>query len=41
MTNKAIFLNADGALNVAMLKNGKLAAPTKLADLVMPDKDDK
>lgn len=34
---KAIFLDADGVLNDVIIKNGKPAAPTTLAELVIPD----
>jgi len=36
MTNKAIFLDADGVLNKAIIKNNKPAAPTSLAQLDIP-----
>jgi D-glycero-D-manno-heptose 1,7-bisphosphate phosphatase len=35
--NKAIFLDADGVLNIAIIKNGKPAAPTSLAEFKIPD----
>lgn len=34
---KAAFLDADGVLNTAMVINGKPAAPTTVADLVIPE----
>lgn len=37
MTNKAVFLDADGTLNKPILKNGKPEAPTMLAELEIPD----
>jgi D-glycero-D-manno-heptose 1,7-bisphosphate phosphatase len=37
MPNKAIFLDADGVLNTAIIKNGKPAAPISLAELKIPD----
>lgn len=37
MQNKAIFLDADGVLNMAIIKNGKPVAPTTLAELNIPD----
>jgi D-glycero-D-manno-heptose 1,7-bisphosphate phosphatase len=37
MSNKAIFLDADGVLNTAIIKNGKPVAPTTLAELNIPD----
>jgi D-glycero-D-manno-heptose 1,7-bisphosphate phosphatase len=37
MQNKAIFLDADGVLNVAIIKDGKPVAPTSLAELKIPD----
>jgi D-glycero-D-manno-heptose 1,7-bisphosphate phosphatase len=37
MTTKAIFLDADGVLNIAIIKDGKPAAPTSLAELKIPD----
>ena len=36
MQNKAIFLDSDGVLNVAPIVNGKPAAPSSLAELVIP-----
>lgn len=36
MTNKAIFLDADGVLNKAIIKNGKPAAPSSVAELEIP-----
>lgn len=37
MANRAIFLDADGVLNEAIIKAGKPAAPTSLAQLVIPE----
>jgi D-glycero-D-manno-heptose 1,7-bisphosphate phosphatase len=37
MTTKAIFLDADGGLNIAIIKDGKPVAPTSLAELKIPD----
>jgi D-glycero-D-manno-heptose 1,7-bisphosphate phosphatase len=37
MTTKAIFLDADGVLNIAIIKDGKPLAPTSLAELKIPD----
>ncbi|MEP6987695.1 MAG: HAD-IIIA family hydrolase [Chloroflexota bacterium] len=37
MTTKAIFLDADGVLNIAIIKDGKPVAPTSLAELKIPD----
>jgi D-glycero-D-manno-heptose 1,7-bisphosphate phosphatase len=37
MPNKAIFLDSDGVLNKAIIKTGKVVAPTSLAELVIPD----
>src|SRR5476651_897239 len=34
---KAIFLDSDGVLNTAIMKEGKPLAPTTLAELVIPD----
>jgi D-glycero-D-manno-heptose 1,7-bisphosphate phosphatase len=34
---KAIFLDSDGVLNKAIIKNGKPAAPTSLSELEIPD----
>jgi len=34
---KAIFLDSDGVLNTAIIKDGKPAAPTSLAELIIPD----
>ncbi len=36
MLNKAIFLDSDGVLNTVIMKEGKPAAPTTLAELVIP-----
>lgn len=36
MTIKAIFLDSDGVLNSAIIKNNKPVAPTKLAELEIP-----
>src|SRR5476651_2317258 len=36
MSNKAIFLDSDGVLNTALIKEGKHVAPTSLAELVIP-----
>ncbi len=36
MINKAIFLDSDGVLNTAIMKEGKPVAPTTLAELVIP-----
>lgn len=37
MSNKAIFLDSDGVLNNAIIKDGKPLAPTTLSELVIPD----
>jgi D-glycero-D-manno-heptose 1,7-bisphosphate phosphatase len=37
MTTKAIFLDADGVLNIAIIKDGKPVAPTSLTELKIPD----
>jgi histidinol phosphatase-like enzyme len=37
MTNKVIFLDSDGVLNTAIIKDGKPVAPTSLAEFVIPD----
>lgn len=37
MTTKAVFLDADGVLNKAIIKNKKPVAPTTLAELEIPD----
>lgn len=36
MSNKAIFLDSDGVLNKAIIKDGKPLAPTTLAELEIP-----
>ena len=36
MSNKAIFLDSDGVLNKALIKDGKPVAPTTLAELEIP-----
>ena len=36
MSKKAIFLDSDGVLNKAIIKNGKPAAPTTLSELEIP-----
>jgi D-glycero-D-manno-heptose 1,7-bisphosphate phosphatase len=36
MSNPAIFLDSDGVLNTAIMIDGKPAAPTSLAELVIP-----
>ena len=36
MANKAIFLDSDGVLNRAIIKDGKPLAPTSLAELEIP-----
>jgi D-glycero-D-manno-heptose 1,7-bisphosphate phosphatase len=36
MFNKAIFLDSDGVLNKAIIKDGKPVAPTTLAELEIP-----
>ncbi len=36
MTNKAIYLDSDGVLNTAIIKNGMPFAPTSLAELEIP-----
>ncbi|MFI4954781.1 MAG: D-glycero-alpha-D-manno-heptose-1,7-bisphosphate 7-phosphatase [Gammaproteobacteria bacterium] len=36
MSNKAIFLDSDGVLNTAIIKDGKPVAPTTLAELEIP-----
>jgi ribulose-phosphate 3-epimerase len=36
MSNKAIFLDSDGVLNTALLKEGKPVAPTTLVELEIP-----
>jgi D-glycero-D-manno-heptose 1,7-bisphosphate phosphatase len=37
MVNKAIFLDSDGVLNTAIMKQGKPVAPTNLTELEIPD----
>lgn len=37
MKTKAIFLDSDGVLNTAIIKDGKPVAPTSLAELEIPD----
>jgi D-glycero-D-manno-heptose 1,7-bisphosphate phosphatase len=37
MGNKTVFLDSDGVLNTAILKDGKPLAPTTLAELEIPD----
>src|SRR6185312_6573547 len=37
MLNKAIFLDSDGVLNKAIIKDRKPVAPTTLAELEIPD----
>jgi D-glycero-D-manno-heptose 1,7-bisphosphate phosphatase len=37
MNNKAIFLDSDGVLNTAIVKNGKPLAPTTLEEFKIPD----
>jgi D-glycero-D-manno-heptose 1,7-bisphosphate phosphatase len=37
MSKKAIFLDSDGVLNTAIVKEGKPLAPTTLAELEIPD----
>ena len=37
MTKKVIFLDSDGVLNTAIIKEGKPVAPTSLAEFVIPD----
>ncbi len=37
MSNKAIFLDSDGVLNTAIMKDGKPVAPTTLAELEIPE----
>lgn len=37
MSNNAIFLDSDGVLNTAIIKDGKPVAPTSLAELEIPD----
>src|SRR5580704_15630843 len=37
VTHKAIFLDSDGVLNKAIIKNGKPLAPATLAALDIPD----
>ena len=34
---KAIFLDSDGVLNVALMRDGMPVAPTTLAELIIPD----
>lgn len=36
MTTKAVFLDSDGVINMAIIKDGKPLAPTTLAELVIP-----
>lgn len=36
MLNKAVFLDADGVINKAIIKNGKPVAPLTLAELEIP-----
>lgn len=36
MSAKAIFLDSDGVLNTTIIKDGKPAAPTTLAELTIP-----
>lgn len=36
MQQKAVFLDSDGVLNTAIIKNGKPVAPTTLAELEIP-----
>jgi D-glycero-D-manno-heptose 1,7-bisphosphate phosphatase len=36
MVNKAIFLDSDGVLNTAVIREGKPVAPTSLAELEIP-----
>lgn len=36
MSAKAIFLDSDGVLNTAIIKEGKPVAPTSVAELVIP-----
>lgn len=37
MKTKAVFLDADGVLNTAIIKNGKPAAPRTLSELEIPN----
>lgn len=37
MPNKAVFLDSDGVLNTAIVREGKAYAPTTLAELQFPD----
>ncbi len=37
MSNKAIFLDSDGVLNTAIMKEGKPVAPTTLSELEIPE----
>jgi D-glycero-D-manno-heptose 1,7-bisphosphate phosphatase len=37
MPNKAIFLDSDGVLNNAIIREGKPVAPTSLAELTIPN----
>ncbi len=37
MTTKAIFLDSDGVLNTAIIKNGNPVAPTTLSELEIPN----
>lgn len=37
MKTKAVFLDSDGVLNTAIIKNGKPVAPTDLNELKIPD----
>src|ERR1700722_10165339 len=37
MSKKAIFLDSDGVLNQAIIKDGKVLAPTSLSELEIPD----
>lgn len=37
MTNKAVFLDSDGVLNIAPIHNGKPGAPLTLSELEIPE----
>jgi len=37
MLNKAVFLDSDGVLNTAVIKDGKPVAPTSVNDLEIPE----
>ena len=37
MKNKAVFLDSDGVVNLAIIREGKIYAPTSVKELVIPD----